>query len=196
MIDPATIAFYEAHAGRCTEGGSETVHRHLDPFLDRLPPKALVLELGCGAGRDAAQMIARGFRVDATDATPAMVALANMRLGVRARLLTFAQLDACDTYDAVWAHACLIHVPRAEFTTVVARVCRSLKRGGWHFANFKLGLAEGRDLLGRLHNFPTRESIETAYRAAGFEVLEGETYRGMAADGVSRNWYAVTVRKP
>jgi SAM-dependent methyltransferase len=193
--DPATLAWYQQQAPRYVSKICGPANRHLDAFLDRLLPGARILELGCGAGQDAAYMHARGFAVDATDATAAMVQLARER-GVPARRMRFDQLAAKQKYDAIWAHACLIHVARADFAAVSARIHRALTRGGWHFANFKLGDGEGRDPLGRLHNFPSKTWLADAYRGGGFAIVESETYRGSGADGVVRDWHALTVRRP
>ncbi len=193
--DPATIAYYEANAPRYTLSFGQAPSRHLDGFLDRLAPRARVLELGCGGGRDWARIAERGFGLDATDGAAAMVRKANERFAVGARQMRFDELHLKERYDAVWAHACLIHVARDEFAGILARIHRALRPDGWHFANFKLGEAEGRDPLGRLHNFPHPMWLEAQYRESGFSVIATERYRGEGADGVMRNWYALTVRK-
>lgn len=195
MSDPATLAWYEANAHRFGGGTRRAHSRFLDRFLDRLAPRASVLELGCGAGRDAARMAARGFLVDPTDGTDAMVALARDGYGLPARRMRFDELSAVGMYDALWAHACLIHVPRADLPGVIAAIYRALRPGGWHFADFKLGDGEGRDPLGRLTNFPDRDWLSHAYCEAGFEIAEAEMYRGEGADGVVRDWCAMCVRR-
>lgn len=167
-IDPATFEFYQSQAPHYSLKSGIGPSRHLDPFLDRLAKQAHILELGCGTGRDAARIQERGFSLDATDGVPAMVAKANERHSVGARLMRFDQLDASDTYDAVWAHACLLHCPRAELPAVLQRIHEALRSGGWHYASFKLGDGEGRDLLGRLHNFPTAAWLLESYRKASF----------------------------
>ena len=193
--DPATLAFYEASAARYSGGASQAHSRHLDGFLDRLHPGARILELGCGGARDSARMAARGFAIDPTDASEAVVTLAREGFGLPARRMLFDELAAVAAYDAVWAHACLIHVARADFAVVLAAIHRSLRPGGWHFANFKLGEGEARVPLGRLTNFPDEAWLEAAYRAACFAVAGTQRYRGEGADGVVRDWYALTVRK-
>ena len=195
MADPATLAYYEAHEPRYTLSFGQAPSRHLDAFLDRLPEGAKVLELGCGGGRDSARIIERGFILDATDGTPAMVRKANERFDVGARVMRFDELDAPSEYDAVWAHACLLHVPRAELPNVLAAILRALRPGGWHFANYKLGTAEGRDLLGRLTNLPDEGWLEETYANAGFSISASERYRGEGADGVQRDWLALTLKK-
>ena len=196
MGDPATLAFYEDRAPFYTASTTQDRHRHLDPFLDRLTPGARILELGCGAGRDAAHMRQRGFHVDATDGTAAMVRKAKERFGVPARQLRFSELDAVSAYDAVYAHASLLHAPRRDLPAVLNSIKQALRPDGWHFANYKLGDGEGRDLLGRLHNFPDREWLLDAYDRAGFVLVMEERYLGAAVDGSQRDWLALTVRKP
>ena len=193
--DAATIAFYEANAPRYTLSFDQAPSRHLDGFLDLLPAGARVLELGCGGGRDSARIAERGFDLDATDGVPAMVRKANERFDVGARTMRFDELRAEREYDAIWAHACLLHSARAELPGVLTSIRRALKPGGLHYASYKLGDGEGRCLLGRLHNFPDREWIENSYRDAGFAVQRTEVYRGKGADGTERDWIALTVAR-
>lgn len=195
MTDPATIAFYQEQASRYTDKFGQTPSGDLGPFLDRLEPGAHILELGCGGGQDSAHMRERGFRIDPTDGTAAMVEAANARYAIAARQMRFDQLNAQSEYDAVWAHACLIHIARADFPEVLCAIHTALKPGGWHYANFKLGDGEGRDPLGRLHNFPDTTWLDRHYVDAGFDIVESRVYRGEGADGVVRDWYALTLRK-
>ncbi len=169
--------------------------RHLEGFLKRLEPGATVLELGCGVGRDSAFMKERGFGVDATDGIPAMITKANERHDIGARLMQFDQLNAETTYDAVWAHACLLHCPRAQLPSVAKSIHRALRLGGFHYASFKLGDGEGRDLLGRLHNFPDAQWVRDLYTGAGFRSVDEEIFAGKGCDGTQRDWIALTVRK-
>ncbi|MFU7528180.1 class I SAM-dependent methyltransferase [Qipengyuania sp. ASV99] len=194
-IDPATYDFYQSEAPFYSFCSAIGTSRHLDGFLDRLKPGARVLELGCGAGRDSARILERGFDLDATDGIPAMVAKANERHAINARLMRFDQLAAVQEYDAVWAHACLLHCPRAQLPDVLASVHRALRPQGWHYASYKLGTGEGRDLLGRLHNFPAAQWLRDTYRAAMFEIVEEQVFAGMGSDGTQRDWMALTVRR-
>ena len=194
--DPETLAFYQERAPHWVFHSGERHSHQLDAFLDRLPAGAPVLELGCGGGRDATRIRERGFTVDATDAVPALVTRANQAFDLGARVMAFHEIDAEAAYAGVWAQACLLHAPRAALPDVLARIHRALRAGGWHFASYKLGDAEGRDLLGRLHNFPPAEWLVAAYEAAGFAITAQETYAGKASDGTQRDWIDLTVRKP
>jgi len=195
-IDPDTIAFYQARAPHYVLKFGQTHSYQLDPFLDRMAPGAQVLELGCGGGQDAARIAACGFAVDATDATPAMIAKANERFGVGARVMAFDELDAVAAYDGVWAHASLLHCPRDALPDVLARIFRALRPGGWHFASYKLGGEEGRDSLGRFYNFPDADWLAAQYAAfAGWQIIETRCYTAGGFDNVERDWIDLTVQK-
>jgi hypothetical protein len=78
---------------------------------------------------------------------------------------------------------------------VLLRIWRALTPGGWHFASYKLGAGEGRDLLGRLHNFPAPEWLIAAYSGAGFVIEAQAIYAGQASDRTQRDWIDLTVQK-
>ncbi len=192
--DSDTIAFYQARAPHWVFHSGERCSHQLDAFLDRLPPGSAVLELGCGGGRDAAHIRARGFVVDATDGTPALVKRANEAFALGARVMAFHELDAEAAYAGVWAHASLLHCPRSALPDVLASIHRALVPGGWFFSSYKLGEGEGRDLLGRLHNFPSAHWLLAAYAKAGFTVESHEIYAGKSSDGTQRDWIDLTSR--
>lgn len=195
-VDPETIAFYQARAPHYVLKFGQAHSYQLDPFLDRLPPGGRVLELGCGGGQDAAWIASRGFSVDATDATPAMVAKANQRWDVGARVMAFDELDAEAEFDGVWAHASLLHCPRAALPDVLARIHRALRPEGWHFASYKLGDAEGRDDLGRFYNFPNADWLHAQYAALpNWELAETHHYTAGGFDNVERDWIDLIMRK-
>lgn len=193
--DEATLRFYAQEAPQyAAVEWADTAQ--LDAFLDRLRPGAEILELGCGGGRQTAAMLARGFAVEPTDGVPEMAAEAEARLGRPVAVMRFDQLDAVERYDAVWANACLLHVPREGLPAILSRIFDALKPGGYHFASFKSGGAEGRDGFGRYYNYPTPTEIEALYAEAGdWDVVALEEGQGGGYDGRPAPWVAVTLRK-
>jgi len=165
-VDDATLTFYRRRAQEYA-GWSKHRHRRLADFLALLPPTASILELGCGAGGDTAHMLANGFDVRATDGSPEMAAEAARRLGHPVETMLFHELDAVADYHGIWASACLLHVPRNELGDVLARIWRALRPGGWFYASFKAGEAEGRDKLDRYYNYPSSDWLRARYAGAG-----------------------------
>jgi SAM-dependent methyltransferase len=165
-LDEDTLQFYQNHAQAYAERAIAK-HARLARFLALLPPGAKILELGCGAGAASAEMMAKGFDVDPTDGSPEMAAKASSYLGRPVQTLLFLDIDKADTYDAVWANACLLHVPRPELAQVLTLIWRALKPGGCFYASFKSGDAEGRDTLNRYYNYPSADWLRTNYADAG-----------------------------
>lgn len=196
-LDLPTFRFYAESAQVYCASGAGGVSRNLHSFLQMLQPGAYILELGCGGGRDAEAMIAAGFKVDPTDGIPEIARKAEERLKQPVRVMRFGELDAFETYDAVWANASLLHVPRGSLPQVLARVSRALKPGGLHFASYKGGEIEGRDDHGRYFNFLSREALVAIYnRSAAWEIESISEYIGGGYEGKHGPLIAITARKP
>ncbi len=195
--DSETLQYYTETADAYVAGRPEVASRHLKPFLARLEPRASILELGCGGGRDAQAMINAGFVVDATDGVAEMAAHATRLLGQSVRVMRFDELSAVAAYDAVWANASLLHVPRTQLPSVLSRIFTALKPGGFHFANFKAGGAEGRDERARYYNYLSHDEMVAMYTSvADWEIVSALDYLGGARFETQQvPWVAITVRK-
>ncbi len=76
----------------------------INEFIAACPPNGLVLDFGCEPGHYAKVMVLAGLQVDAIDACPEMVRYAKWVANVATRQATFAELDAVDRYDGIWAN--------------------------------------------------------------------------------------------
>ena len=166
-MDDDTLQFYRRHAEAYAQREITSRHARMTRFLVPLAPGAKILELGCGAGGDSAEMLARGFDVRATDGSPELADIAARRLGRPVETLLFGDLDEVEAYDAVWANACLLHVPREQLGDILARIRRALRPAGYFYASYKTGDAEGRDALNRYYNYPSPEWLRMTYAKAG-----------------------------
>jgi len=196
-MDPRTLDFYQTRGEEWA--ASHTLIRQspwLDAFLDRLPPGAAILELGCGDGRDAERMIARGFDAHPSDGSPHMAALAGARLGREVPVMEFWQLEDVDRYDAAWCQASLLHAAEDELPGILVRIHRALRPGGLFWASFKGGTGEGRDEFGRFFSYLPADRLEAAYRvAAPWAELSPVTREGSSFGGQAIPWHEVTARK-
>ena len=170
--DPRTIAVYDARAGDYAERFEATrPDRHLQAFIDALPHPARVLDLGCGPANASAFLRAAGHDPDPVDASPAMVALANDRHAIGARLASFDDIDAVAAYDGVWANFSLLHAARADLPRHLAALHLALKAGGLLHLGMKTGTGEGPDALGRFYCYHAVGDLRDLLTDAGFAVL-------------------------
>ena len=195
-MDEATLQFYRGNAEAYAKRTFTSRQARLMAFLAQLPPGASILELGCGAGGDTAEMLARGFEVRATDGSPEMAVVASKHLGRTVETLLFHDLDEVDAYDAVWANACLLHVPRTELADVLARIWRALKAEGVFYASYKEGDVDGRDTLDRYYNYPSQDWLRATYADAGrWNSLSVETGEVIGFDNQWAKMLFVVARK-
>jgi SAM-dependent methyltransferase len=93
-------AKYDVHWSHSGIGRMQrnAVWRHLEPIVR---PGIRVLDLGCGTGEDARWLISRGAFVDAADASPEMVRVAQAK-GIPARVARMEEIGpAARPYDLV-----------------------------------------------------------------------------------------------
>lgn len=118
-------------------------------LLPHVPSGGLILDAGCGSGRDALAFLQRGYAVEAFDASPELAQLASQHAGLPVKVMRFQDWDDTARFDAIWACASLLHVPACEQPDVWRRLWQTLKPGGVVYASYKLGQAERVDESGR-----------------------------------------------
>ena len=192
--DP-TSSFYDDNATIYAARERNLPQSRLDAFLAALPAGASILELGCGAGQDAAYMISRGFDMIPTDGSSELAKQAEALIGKPVRILRFETLDSREVHDGVWAEASLLHVSRASLPDVLDRIRRALKNGGIFHASFKAGDAEGHDTLGRYYNYPSAAWLAALLDEGGWRDVAITEADGGGFDGKPTKWLYVKARK-
>ena len=141
--ETSTIGFYDDHAD---EYVSSTVGLEMEslyrPFLELVPEGGLILDAGCGSGRDTKAFLDRGYQVTAIDASANMVAATRQMTGQPARQMRFQELKNQNEFDAIWACASVLHVSLAELDDVLKRLAVALRSGGVCYLSFKEGNGE------------------------------------------------------
>lgn len=141
MID--TLTYYNENA---TAFVAETVNVDMselqERFLAYVRPGGLILDAGCGSGRDSKAFLQRGYRVVAFDASPQLARLAAEYLQQPVDVRTFSDVLEQDCYEGIWACASLLHLPETEIPAAIERLWLALKQGGVFFLSFKVGSGE------------------------------------------------------
>ena len=143
-MNQETLQYYEDNAeafisGTVNADMSDTRQR----FLKLLPENALILDFGCGSGRDTKAFLEHGYRVDAVDGSAELCRQASDYTGICVRQMLFQELDISNYYDGVWACASILHLSKIEISDVLKRISNALKPGGILYTSFKYGTFEG-----------------------------------------------------
>lgn len=197
--DPETMRVYAeqaaTYADRITRMEPDG---DLRAFVGAVRPKGLVLDWGCGPGNSAAMMAAAGLRVEATDASPEMAALAR-ELGVEAKVEPFEALRPRPKFDGIWANFSLLHAPRDRLGPLVALAAEALMPNGVLHLGMKAvpedGRTEGRDPIGRFFSYWTEEELAATCRTAGLAPAPARHGEGPGLDGRVEPFLIVLARK-
>ena len=139
-----TLQYYQQNANAFVEGTvSADMYDARKRFLRMLPAHALILDFGCGSGRDAKAFLEQGYRVDAVDGSAELCCRASELIGQPVKQMLFEDLSAVEQYEGIWACASILHLPRRELTDVLKKISNALKPDGVLYISFKYGDFEG-----------------------------------------------------
>ena len=164
-----TLSYYDENASAFCEGTRNADMSEMrGRFLQYLKPGTLILDVGCGSGRDSKFFMESGYRVVALDGSKEMCRQASAYLGQEVQCRRFEEIDEKEVYDGIWACASLLHVPYELLSKVIAKLITALVDGGGLYASFKYGEEE-------------RGRRQVLYRSEGIWMEEG-TGRGRGRD--------------
>lgn len=137
-----TVAAYDLGAEEYSQRfASVDFQRYLMTFLNELPARSVVLDAGCGPGRDLARLSNLGRAVVGLDLSSGMISCAR-RAAPRAQLangdvrfLPFAG----STFGGVWHCASLVHLSPPDVTRAVTEARRVLLPNGVLFLSVASG---------------------------------------------------------
>jgi SAM-dependent methyltransferase len=176
----------------------------------------IILDAGCGTGRDAYDFVKRGYVVTAIDASPAMLRECKRKLAAaqegalsqevkeaaqasRALEMTFDEIEFRNLFDGVWAAASLLHVPSQELEDDVRRLSQALKPNGILFMSFKYGRGD-HEHDARFYSYHDRMEIRSLLKRVphtiGMDIwLSGADGKSLAPAKQRRAWLWEIVRR-
>lgn len=171
MSDPETLSVYASRAQDYENlVSADAPDAALQRFIDNVPAKGRVLDLGCGPGASAGFMAEAGLEAHAWDPVPEMLVLAAARPGVATRQAGYDDLTETAAYDGIWCNFSMLHTPLEDWPRHFLTIHTALKPGGvFHFGT-KLGTGEARDSIGRLYSYIEEAPLIALLKDTGFAV--------------------------
>lgn len=103
----------------------------------------MILDFGCGSGRDTKHFISKGYQVEALDGLEELCRMASDSTGIEVKHRYFHELDEEERYDGIWACSSILHLPVNELKEVLPKMAKALKHQGIVYASFKYGDFQG-----------------------------------------------------
>ncbi|HEU5005043.1 MAG TPA: class I SAM-dependent methyltransferase [Candidatus Saccharimonadales bacterium] len=127
---------------------------NFDEFF-RLLPSGRLLEIGCGSGRDARELIGQGYDYVGTDISgPQLEQARKNNPGADFKQVSLYDLDFDKPFDGFWAAAVLIHVPKSRIDEALSSITKNMKAKAIGFIAMKEGEGEELQTKDYLKNTP------------------------------------------
>ena len=193
-----TIAEYDRIAAAYRRGTADhDVSQNIAALLGPIEGEAphVILDLGCGPGRDLRRFTALGHEAVGLDGSGAFVAIARAETDCEVLHQDFLALDLPPArFDGIFANASLFHVPSNQLARVLRELAATLKPGGVLFCSNPRGRDEEGWVGGRFGCFHDLETWRRYVTAAGFRGLH-HYYRPPGRPRAQQPWLATVWRK-
>ena len=187
--DQETVEIYNKHISDYEELMSkEFKDTNLDIFIKMISGEGKVLDLGCGTGSASLALLKRGFSPFPVDASLEMIKVAESLLKIKARKISFDEIDEYNFYHAIWANFSLLHIKKKQFSDILRTLFFALKEEGVLFFSLKQGVGESRDKLGRFYSYYEKNEVEKYLEKAKFQTKTYTHGSSVGLAGNKENW--------
>lgn len=136
--------YYDASStrflGDMMQGDMQKIYQS---FLERLPEKSIILDAGCGSGRDSLFFKEKGHMIMAMDTSEQICQMASEYLGQAVLFCRFQDAHFKISFDGIWACASMTHLSAKELEHVLDRMYWHLRDQGVMYVSFIYGEYEG-----------------------------------------------------
>ena len=174
-----------------------------EKLISLLKPGAQVLDVGCGGGTKSKYIIAKGLQVSGIDFSESMIEIAR-REAPQAKfwVLDMREVDTLvGEFDCIFVQAALLHIAKNEVDTVLKKLERKLRVGGYFYIAVKGIREDGIEEevvkknnytyeYERFFSYFTAEELAAKLKNLGLEVVFSETNPSK-----NTNWIQMIAKK-
>jgi len=168
---------------------------HFDPsfwgkefqIFNKLIDGKKVIDIGCGAGRDAVLFTQEDFDYTGIDYSKEMLSIARKR----AKTGKFILMDFYDlnlpknSFDGFWAAASILHIPKRKIAKVLQDIRKIIKPNGVGFISIKERKSIGEGIIkegkyggiARYFAFYDKKEFQKLLESNGFSVIRSHTLK-------------------
>ena len=191
-----TLSYYNTNTSSFIESTqSVQMIEAWNRFTANLVSGSLILDFGCGSGRDTKYFLEKGYSVEATDGSSELCTAASKFTGITVKQVLFQDWKSEPKYNGIWACSSILHLNKQELKAVISNIKEALLPSGIFYTSFKYGNFEG-ERNGRYFTDFTEASFEELINdVGGFEIIEewitGDVRPGREAE----KWLNVILKK-
>ena len=192
-----TIEFYDKEADRYEKErnvilGFEDIYK---PFIKLIKPGGLILDFGCGSGRDSLYFLNKGYKVKAIDGSSKMCQITRELCNIEVEEMFFEDFRENDVYDGIWACASLLHLPENTLIEVLNNLSNALKENGYIYVSFKYGEFLGMRHERYFHDFSEETFKEILKNVPSLEIEYVYYTDGLLKEQINKKWINIILKK-
>lgn len=192
----STAGYYDRNAEEYFKQTAEADLSVLyERFLPMVRPGGSILDAGSGSGRDLLRFREKGFKAIGIDVSNALVQLARTYAGVPCHQMRLEDVKYVERFDAVWACASLLHLPKSALVEVIRRLGGALKTGGVIFASMQIGSGEGYLADGRYYAYYQPAEFRRLMQTSGLIIEQDWTSQDSLGRQTPVQWFNVIARR-
>lgn len=191
-----TIKFYDLNAKKFSIDTVDVNFTEIqERFEKEIPKGGIILDFGCGSGRDTKYFLEKGFKIEAIDGSEELCKIASEYTGIEVKHMLFQELSEVSKYDGIWACSSILHLNKLELEDVLKKMIVALKPSGIIYTSFKYGDFEG-ERNGRYFTDMTEESFSELIKRIGNISIEEQWITSDVRPGrEDEKWLNIILRK-
>ena len=153
--------FYEKNAEEYMESTKNVdMSSAYEHFCKHLKTGDIVLDVGCGSGRDLKYFLEKGFQAEGIEPSKAIYHILKKQKDLVVYPVTIQKFVPTKKYQAVWACASLLHLSKKEIIEFFSRIEDILFPDGVIYVSGKRGIETGYGKDGRFFLEFTEELLQ------------------------------------
>ena len=191
-----TLSYYNTNTSSFVESTqSVQMTEAWSRFTAKLPTSSIILDFGCGSGRDTKYFLEHGYQIEAIDGSEELCKVASAYAGITVKKQLFTELSEIQKYDAIWACSSILHASSDELVIIIKKIWTALKDNGLFYTSFKYGTFEG-ERNGRYFTDMTEKSLSALLtKVRGFNIEEQWITSDVRPGREEEKWLNVILRK-
>ena len=191
-----TLSYYNTNTTSFIES-TQTVQmtEAWNRFTSKLEPSSLILDFGCGSGRDTKYFLEHGYQVEAMDGSEELCKAASKFTGITVKHQLFQDWKSEPKYCGIWACSSILHLNKQELKQVISNIRDALLPAGIFYTSFKYGNFEG-VRNGRFFTDLTEASFKDLINeVSGLEIIEEWITSDVRPGREEEKWLNVILKK-
>lgn len=191
-----TLSYYNTNTSSFIESTqSVQMTKAWNRFTSKVTSGALILDLGCGSGRDTKYFLEHGFKVEAMDGSEELCKAASEYTGITVNQQLFQDWKSEAKYNAIWACSSILHLSKQELKQVIGNIRDALLPAGIFYTSFKYGNFEGVRNDRYFTDLTEASFAELINEVSGFEIIEEWITSDVRPGREEEKWLNVILKK-